>query len=149
MWNSKPLDRLMQWRKFRQSLDSLDLKTSLIKIVKLWSFAPFVNHYLDPDNFKNWPSPWELLHENHYCDLAKCLGMFYTIALSSHGRNNDIILSIITDQKKKDEINIVCVNNEHVLNYEFNNLVNIKNVSKNYVCSYNYTAEDLNITSYL
>lgn len=147
MWNLKPLDRLLYWKNFREGLKFLTLDECLIETSHLWSFAPFVNHYLDIDSCRNWPDPWSLLHENFYCDLAKTLGMFYTIALSEHG-GNKLSLSILQHKKKKDQINIVTVNDEWILNYEFNSVVNSKKVSKNYQCVYSYTIDDLNIKSY-
>lgn len=148
MWDLRSGDRLKLWREFRLSLDNLQLSEALEKVSNLWSFAPFVNHYLDPAKPSEWPDPWELLHENYYCDLAKALGMFYTIALSNHGRRNTVELSILKHKKKKDHINIVSVNNELVLNYDFNTIVNRQKLSNSYLCVYNYTTEELNIQSY-
>lgn len=148
MWDLKSGARLKLWRDFRLSLNEMPLTRALEEVSKLWSFAPFVNHYLDPATPKEWPDPWALLHENYYCDLAKTLGMFYTIALSEHGRCNTVELSILKHKKKKDLINIVSVNNELILNYEFNTIVNRQKLSNFYLCVYNYTTEELNIQSY-
>ena len=148
MWDLRSDARLSKWREFRQSLNNLPLYESLQKVSTLWSFAPFVNTYLDPRDTTDWPDPWELLHENHYCDLAKCLGMFYTIALSKHGQDCKLALSVLKYKKKKEYINIVSVNNTHVLNYEFNSIVNRQTVSKSFQYVYNYTEDELNIASY-
>lgn len=147
MWNLRPLDRIFHWKDFREGLRFLTLEECLVEVSHLWSFAPFVNYYLDPESCAKWPDPWTLLHENYYCDLAKTLGMFYTIALSEHGKNK-IVLSILEHKKKKEQINIVIVNDTHILNYDFNSVVNSKKVSKNYHCSFSYTVSDLNIQSY-
>jgi hypothetical protein len=148
MWDLKSADRLKLWREFRLSLDNYQLFEALERVSNLWSFAPFVDYYLDPAKPSEWPSPWDLLHENYYCDLAKTSGMLYTIALSKHGRCNKLELSILKHKKKKHCINILSVNNELVLNYEFNSIVNRQKLSNFYLCVYNYTAEELNIKSY-
>lgn len=46
-----------------------------------WDKAPICNphfHILDTDD---WPNPWELLAEKCFSDLAKCLGICYTVLL--------------------------------------------------------------------
>ena len=83
-------DRLRSWRDFRSSLDSLPLDKALEQTAKLWSHAPFSPYYLDPADVKNWPNPWQLIKENYYCDIAKCLGIIYTISLTTHRNNLDI-----------------------------------------------------------
>jgi len=40
-----------------------------------------VNRYLHWDDWPDWPTPWELLNDNIYCDLARALGMLYTIIM--------------------------------------------------------------------
>jgi hypothetical protein len=80
-WNLRVNDRLTAWKDFRHYVDGLELKIALEEINQLWSRAPFVNYYLSPDNPKTWPDPWTLLAENYYCDLAKSLGILYTISL--------------------------------------------------------------------
>lgn len=84
MWDLFPHQRLNYWRDFRLSLGEMNLCQSLEATVKLWSYAPFVKHYLNHDLPDNWPDPWQLLHDNYYCDLAKTLGMFYTLILCDH-----------------------------------------------------------------
>jgi len=150
MWDLRSDARLAVWRDFRYSLDKCSLKTALNKISKIWSYAPFVGFYLHPNDATDWPDPWRLLSDNHYCDLAKTLGMYYTICLCKHGKEiDDIKLQIYTDSKTKEQINIVVVNNEHVLNWIFNSVVNKKHpqITSSKI-KFTYNKDDLRIHSY-
>ena len=84
MWNLKPDERLHEWKEFREKIGNLTVDEAIRETIHLWSYAPFVNHYLDGLAIEEWPDPWTLLHENYYCDLAKTLGMLYTLYLSTH-----------------------------------------------------------------
>jgi hypothetical protein len=147
VWQQSSQQRLSFWKKFREEISTNELKPALEKTTKLWSYAPYVTYYLDPANTQEWPNPWQLLDENYYCDIAKTLGMFYTIALSQHGVNQ-LNLEILFDTKRKENINIVIVNNEYVLNYDFGEIVNIDTISKQCQLRYSYSATDLKIQEY-
>lgn len=41
-----------------------------------------VNHSLDWHDQTDWPDPWQLLQFAGYCDLARALGMSYTIMMA-------------------------------------------------------------------
>ena len=85
MWYSLSCpDRLLRWREWRRELDNMTADAALAEIAKVWMLVPRVGHYLSPDEIHRWPTPWELVNDNHYCDLAVCLGMFYTICLTKH-----------------------------------------------------------------
>jgi len=106
-------DRLTEWKKFR---DSLETDTDPLKAVSLlWSQAPFVNPYLNPNRPDEWPNPWQLVLGNRLDDLAIALGMLYTIKLTQRFIDSkcEIHMSIL----KKNDFYLV-IDNKHVLNYE-------------------------------
>ena len=86
--------RLKSWYDLRKSLEGSDIKTI----------------YLAVDN---WPGPWELLVENNYCQLARGLGMVYTLQLVGI---TDIDFCIAIDDNNE-EYPLVMVNKTHILNY--------------------------------
>lgn len=147
IWYQRPEARLDAWRDFRQSLDDVDLLTALTQTTLLWSFAPFVTYYLDPARPAEWPNPWLLLSENYYCDLAKTLGMFYTIALTKHGVNN-LVLKVMYDSKRKEQVNVVVVNDKHIINYHFNGIVNIDAVNEDCITRHIYDKQQLGTNNY-
>lgn len=46
-----------------------------------WFQAPIVNHLILWQNARSWPTPWQLLNNNGYCELARALGIVYTVML--------------------------------------------------------------------
>ena len=44
-----------------------------------WAQLPWVAYRLHWDDWRLWPDAWQLLEENQFCDLARALGILYTI----------------------------------------------------------------------
>ena len=151
MWNLKPDERLREWKSFRDQVGQQSLDEACKSTTHLWSYAPYVNYYLDPDRSSStvpWPDPWTLLYENYYCDLAKSLGMLYTLYLSSH-RPDDIELLIGTDTADHQVYNLVSLTKgKYILNFSFNEVVNKKQLPKTLVVKHRYGAMDLNLDQY-
>ena len=84
MFQLKTEDRLRAWREFRYSIGRLPLDQALQQTVELWSRAPFIPYHLDAKDRMSWPDPWQLVDENIYCDLAKALGIMYTMLSLIH-----------------------------------------------------------------
>jgi len=130
MWQQHPSERLRYWQNFRQELNTKTLEDALIATQHLWSFAPFVAHYLTTDHIEKWPDPWELLYENYYCDLAKALGIVYTLYLTKHRPNLEI--NVYIDPSTKEHYNLVFVEQgKYILNYIHDEVVNKKHINKN------------------
>ena len=118
MWATNYDDRLIEWRELREQAATQDLDQCLSTVDDWWQYAPLVNHYLHIDDQANWPLPWDLIAENTYCDLAKCLGICYTLLLIKHKDINS--LEIIETQNEF----LVAVNNDSILNYYPREIVN-------------------------
>ncbi len=116
MFDLCPTDRLIEWRKFRDSIET-NIEP-LNSVAELWSHAPFVNHYLDPHNPKKWPDPWRLVMDGKFDDLAIVLGMLYTIKLTQRFINTHCEIHMSTSSKKLDNRFYLIVDNLHVLNLE-------------------------------
>lgn len=151
MWNLKPHERLHEWKTFRDNIGQKSIDQAVAETGHLWSYAPYVTHYLTTESVSEWPDPWTLLHENYYCDLAKALGMFYTLALSSHMHQtiHSIEIKIYKDIKTHDILNTVWINQgKYILNLVFNTVVNKTQVDKNCILKYSYSNTDLRLDSY-
>jgi hypothetical protein len=85
IWPNTFEERLPAWHALRHDAQHQDLDTALANINDWWWRAPMVNHTLirqDPDS---WPGPWDLLAQNSFCDLARALGMLYTVMMLQRG----------------------------------------------------------------
>lgn len=102
----------------------MPLEQAIDQTQHLWCYAPFVKHYLDEAQVSEWPDPWELVYENYYCDVAKALGMLYTLYLSDHKDAVNMELRIYKDANAN-QYNLVWINDGlYVVNYQFNEVVN-------------------------
>ena len=112
--------RLKSWYDLRKSLENSDIKTRCTQIDDWWQKAPIVNHYLHPQEVTDWPGPWELLVENNYCQIARGLGMVYTLLLLGI---KDVDFSLAIDDNSE-ECALVMVNNaKYILNYYPNTVI--------------------------
>ena len=106
--------RLQAWYDLRNRVTNLDLEKQCVEIDDWWQQAPFVNHYLHSDFITQWPSPWDLLYANTYCQYARGLGMIYTLLLLGI---NDLAFVEATDDNNNEVILVLVGSAKYVLNY--------------------------------
>ena len=144
MWTLLPSERLRYWQNFRNDLNQKALGEAVKDTQHLWSYAPFVSKYLTILEVDKWPDPWELIYENHYCDLAKALGIVYTLYLSDH--RPELEIRIYNDPMVKEQYNLVYVDKgKYVLNYIHDEVVNNKQVSESLSLVNSIAINDLNL----
>lgn len=112
--------RLKSWYDLRKSLEDSDIKTICLEIDKWWQRAPLVNHYLHQTDIDNWPGPWELLVENNYCQLARGLGMVYTLQLVGI---KDIDFCIAIDDNSEEYPLVMVDSAKYICNYYPNTVI--------------------------
>ena len=123
MFKLQASERLVRWREFRKSLDSLPFDKAIESVNELWQSCPFSPYYLDPERPDKWPDPWTLVEENYYCDLAKALGMLYTIKFTKH--DPEVEIRVYYDPESKYHYNLVWIEQgKYVLNLIENQIVN-------------------------
>lgn len=100
MFDLRGTERLTEWRKIRDGLNSSD--DPYQSVLEVWKRAPLVNQYLDPTDPGSWPDPWHLILDNRYDDLALALGIVYTLGLSERfiGQEIEIHMSMLDTQRK-------------------------------------------------
>ena len=81
MWPIDFASRLESWNQLRDSCQTLPIDQALTTINNWWFNVPWKPYYLHWDDQQDWPDPWQLLSDNYYCDLARALGILYTITL--------------------------------------------------------------------
>jgi hypothetical protein len=149
MFQQKPEDRLRSWREFRTTLESLPLEQALAQTAEFWARAPFVPFNLEIANQDEWPDPWTLIEENVYCDIAKCLGIVYTITLTKHRTDLDIEFRAYYDPNTGYEYNLAWINQgKYILNMTDGEIVNNKQFDKTLKLKYKYTAVELKLDYY-
>ena len=120
-------DRLTQWKEFRDKLETSD--HPLEDVAELWSRAPFVSPYLDPQLPKEWPDPWHLILDLRLDDLAITLGMLYTIKLTQRFIDTECEIYKFIFPNKEDQYLLV-VDKKYVLNLEYKEVVGIEKMQE-------------------
>ena len=117
MWPSTYQERLADWVRLRQAAAALELEDQLKLINNWWFQAPIVNRVVTWDDPSDWPTPWDLLINNGYCELARALGIVYTVMLVENYTDLKII------QTKED--NLVQVDHgKYILNWAPGEMLN-------------------------
>lgn len=112
--------RLQAWFQLRQYVINLPIEQQCITIDEWWQRAPLVTHHLHPYDMENWPDPWELLSENNYCEVARALGMCYTLMLVGV---KDIELVLATNETAEDVVLVLADNAKYIMNYWPNTVI--------------------------
>jgi hypothetical protein len=81
MWPRTFDARLASWYKLRADCQNQPLHQALTAINFWWFDSPWCPYHLHWDDLTQWPDPWQLLEDNVFCDIARGLGMLYTIVL--------------------------------------------------------------------
>lgn len=147
MFQQTAEDRLKVWREFRTKIDSLPIEQAMSQTAEFWARAPFVPYNLDPVEPKFWPDPWSLIFENSYCDVAKCLGIVYTIAFTRH--KCGIEFRTYRDPKTGYEYNLAWfAQGKYILNMIDGEVVNNKQFDKTLILVQQFSEKELQLESY-
>ena len=126
MWPKTFAARLESWTALRTLVQSQDLETALAAINQWWFNSPWKAYHLHWDDQAQWPDPWQLLSDDIYCDVAKALGILYTISLLDREDMADATLVLTEDHR-----NLVLVNKtKYILNWNSNSVVNTNQAVK-------------------
>lgn len=120
MWPSSFSSRLESWNLLRNQCQNLPADQALKNINRWWFGAPWRPYYLHWDDQTTWPDPWQLLSDNIFCEVARGLGILYTITLLERVDLAPAEL-VLTESGH----NLVLVNQtKYILNWDPDNVVN-------------------------
>jgi hypothetical protein len=120
MWFPTFSARLESWNLLRDRCQFSPLDSALETINEWWFEVPWRPYYLHWDDQPVWPDPWQLLSDDVYCDLARGLGIVYTISMLDRADMADTTLVLTEDGS-----NLVLVAKEkYILNWNPHSIVN-------------------------
>jgi len=120
MWHKTFDARLKSWSLLRSQCQNLPTQSALSQINSWWFDVPWQPYYLHWDDCTTWPDPWQLLSDNVYCEVARGLGMLYTITLLQRPDMTPADL-ILSDSGH----NLVLVGQtKYILNWDAESIVN-------------------------
>jgi hypothetical protein len=91
--------QLDAWFKLRQNLETSE--DPFLDVSKFFLKLPKVKFYTDPYDSGTWPTPWELVSENEYCEFNLILGMCYTLQLTDRFKHIQPKIHIAVDNNSK------------------------------------------------
>lgn len=110
------------WYHLREANQTNPLEQCLLSVNDWWQRCPWVPYYLHWDDMDDWPDPWDLLSDNHFCSLAKALGIVYTLHMIERSDITCVELAVNGDSAD----NLVLVNKgKYILNWSEGQLLNI------------------------
>jgi len=122
MWQKTFDSRLKDWNNLRNQVQNLPVDQALSQVDQWWAMTPWSAYYLHWDDKNIWPDPWQLLDENIYCDLARGLGIMYTLMFMSRPEladarlqeyNNQNIVLACDEKYILNSSDLSIVNNNH------------------------------------
>lgn len=120
MWSQDFSARLTSWYRLRQHAKTIGVDQALHEINQWWFQAPWSSYYLHWDDIDSWPDPWQLLSDNIFCEVARGLGMLYTVTMLDRPEITDSELieiptgTVLRVQQAK-----------YILNWSSNTILNI------------------------
>jgi hypothetical protein len=106
--------RLQEWSDFRATLETAEDPIQLA--VNKYAQAPTVSIQADPWDQDTWPTPWELVLENQYCEFCKILGICYSLQLTDRFSASHFEIHIEVDREKGKNYYLLFVD-EYVVGY--------------------------------
>lgn len=91
--------RFKSWYALRQDIEKSNDPFNLVS--KFFSRLPRVKRYTDPYDKSTWPTPWELIQENEYCEFNIILGICYTLQLTERFKDCQPKINLAIDKINK------------------------------------------------
>ena len=120
MWSQYFSARLENWNLLRDQCQNLPIESALEQINSWWFAVPWRPYYLHWDDQTTWPDPWQLLSDNVYCDLARALGILYTITLLDRA---DMASTTLVLTEEGDNL-VLVAKEKYILNWNPDSIVN-------------------------
>lgn len=108
--------RLHNWYTLRKKLETS--KEPFLEVSDYFERMPRVKFYTDPYDCNTWPTPWELIDENEYCQFNIILGICYTLQLTERFANCQPEISIAIDSNTRSVYYLLYIHDK-VYSYEF------------------------------
>jgi hypothetical protein len=106
--------RLDSWNQLRTQVADQPVESALETINSWWFQSPWTAYHLHWDDQITWPDPWQLLSDNMYCEVARGLGILYTITCLNRSDMDSAQLVLTNDDR-----NLVLVDkSKYILNWD-------------------------------
>lgn len=91
--------RFTSWVNFRNYLENAE--DPFKEVSSYFLKLPRVKVYTDPYDSSTWPTAWELIAENEYCEFNIILGICYTLQLTERFKDSQPIIKVMIDNHSR------------------------------------------------
>ena len=119
--------RLTTWYTFRQHLE--ESPDPFSDVAEFFRRLPRVKFYTDPYDSERWPTAWELIDENEYCEFNLILGMCYTLQLTERFKNSRVTINVASDSINKTGYYLLIID-DNVYGYADEEWIDVKELPK-------------------
>lgn len=127
--------RIFEWRNLRKSIENLNTYEQLENVVNWWSHAPLCKYVIDWDKPETWPTPWELISDNIFCDASLAYLMHQTLNLSG------VEAELLRLEKVGDAAMAVRVG-DYIINFSYNEIFTTDEIEDDYKITARYICLD-------
>lgn len=124
-----PLSQLMQdWKDLRTALKNKAEEDQIQSVVNFWSFCPLSTFAHDPEALDTYDTPWEMMHQNDWCQNSVAVAMEFTLRLGGVSADK-LIIKYIRDHDVSVQRLVVEYDGKYWLNYEHGTVSAIPNTN--------------------
>jgi len=139
MFNKPYEEKLKLWADFRTSLEQES--DPIQAAIDFYSQSPKTSLNADPWDRDSWPTPWELLSDNEYCDFTRVLGICYSLQLTDCFKGSKFEIHICT-HASRGYVFLLAVDNQ-IIGWEEDTYVDYSQLPESVVPQHVYPMPDL------
>lgn len=139
--SKKTLVHIKSWKELRDKIKWFDDENKIIEVMKYWQKVPTVHYVMDWDKPEKWLTPWEIIHDDYYDDVAIVYMMAETLILDGMDPSR-IELRYIQDKTDKSRFMILIIDGKYVLNYSYDEVLTVKQIQNNIITYSRYSKID-------
>ncbi len=109
---------MAQWKTVRTQLKEKSEQEQLQSVVDFWMKAPLKKMAYDPERLDEYPSPWDMMTDNDWCQNSIAIGMDFTLRLGGWDADR-LQIKMIRDYDLSVQQLVLVVDGKYVLNYEY------------------------------
>jgi hypothetical protein len=113
-----PRELLSQWKLIRTELKDKTELEQLQTVLDFWNKAPLATMAYDPEALDEYPTPWDMMNENDWCQNSIAVGMDFTLRLGGWMQDR-LEIHMIRDYDLSIQKLVVVVDGKYLLNYEY------------------------------
>lgn len=115
-------DRLHLWKDLRDQIE--EEEDPIQAALNFWNDIPKTSRNLDPYDANTWPTPWEMIEENEYCEYTSILAVGYTLMLTERCKDWHYEIKVGVD-KRESKMYYILIAGDYTIGINNNNNVDV------------------------